>query len=761
MKRLTAGDCLWPRVKRVLEEERPGHAAEGTVFAVFADQERQEKFYGLASERDIAAHPSWIFADLVEHRPLYEVKSATSLSACLGKIKQSGLEALPVVDEAGHFIGAVTQSSLLRGLLKQERELLRDVRHYASLAEEERQQLEHWSARLTELHTASRALLTVLAHTVLEKDLLHVAIEALAKLLEARYGAIGLLDKEGGLAEFVHVGVSDEETERIGEAPCGKGLLGVVIREDMAIRLEDLTQHPQSAGFPPHHPPMKSLLAVPISHAGRVYGRIYLCDKSSGEPFTAEDELLAMSFAHSLSLVLDNAHEMEEILKARASLNHLAHYDPLTGLPNRVLAVDRLKLAMIQAYRQDGRVAVLFLDLDNFKQTNDAFGHSAGDLLLKIVAQRLLTCVREGDTVARLSGDEFLLMLPDIDDVQDAATVAQKILTALALPCQVETHQIFIGASIGVSIFPDDAMDTEDLLRFADTAMFHAKQGGRNAWQFFASVMNERVRHHTRLENALRRALERNELELFYQPQVELKSGGIVGMEALLRWNSAELGRVSPAEFIPVAEEAGLIVPIGEWVLATACAQGRRWLDMGFSGLRVAVNISARQFRRKDFIPRVRSLLEASGLPPAMLEMELTESLLVEAEGDVIVALNELRLLGIRISIDDFGTGYSSLSRLKKFPIGMLKIDQSFVRDVTTDADDAAIARTIITLGHSLRLKVIAEGVETEAQLEFMRQHGCNEIQGYLFSKPLPVDELTTLLREGRLLPAQSFDPSL
>ncbi|MBI5860598.1 MAG: EAL domain-containing protein [Rhodocyclales bacterium] len=752
MKLLKAGDCLWPQVRRVLEEERPPHAAEGTVFAVFADPGRRTKFCGLASERDIAAHPNWIFADLVEHRSLYEVKPSTTLAACLGWLRKSGLEALPVIDAAGSFVGAVTQASLLRGLLKQERSLLEEARHYAAIAETERRQLERWSARLTELQTASRALLTVLAHTTLEKNLLQVAVEALTKLLEARYGAIGILDKAGALVEFVVAGISDEEAERIGEAPCGKGLLGVVIKEDTAIRLEDLTTHPQSAGFPPNHPPMKSLLAVPVSHAGRVYGRVYLCDKVSGEPFTAEDELLAMSFAHSLSLVLDNAHEMEEILKARASLDHLAHYDSLTGLPNRVLAIDRLKLALTQAHRQGCRVAVMFLDLDNFKQTNDAFGHSAGDGLLKIVAQRLLACVREGDTVARLSGDEFLLMLPDIEDIQDAATVAQKILTALALPCPVDAHQIFIGASIGVSLFPDDAADTEDLLRFADTAMFHAKQGGRNTWQFFAPAMNERVRHHSRVEAALRRALEHNELELHYQPQVEIKSGCIVGVEALLRWNSAALGRVSPAEFIPVAEEAGMIVPIGEWVLATACAQGRRWLDMGFSGLRVAVNVSARQFRHKDFIRRVRSILETSGLPPAMLELELTESLLMDAEGDVIAALSELRLLDVRVSIDDFGTGYSSLSRLKKFPISMLKIDQSFVRDVTLDADDAAIARAIITLGHSLRLKVIAEGVETEAQLEFMRLHGCNEMQGYLFSKPLPVEEFTALLHKERFV---------
>lgn len=556
MKRLNAADCLWPRVKRVVEEERPAYAAEGTVFAVFALSER--KFCGLASERDVAAHPSWIFADLVGHRPLYEVRPTTSLSVCLDLMKKNGLDILPVIDSTGRFVGVVTQSSLLRGLLKQERKLLRQVQGYYRTAEDERQVLEHWSARLGELHTASRTLLSVLAHAALEKDMLQVAIEALAKLLETRYGAIGILDQAGSLVDFVTTGISDEEAARIGEKPRGRGLLGMVIRNNTAIRLEDMTTHPQSSGFPPHHPPMKSLMAVPISHAGHVYGRIYLSDKWSGEPFTAEDELLATSFAHALALLLDNAHEMEEIRKVQASLDHLAHYDALTGLPNRVLLDDRLTLALAHAYRQNSRVAILLVGLDNFKQTNNFFGHATGDKLLQVVAQRLLACVREGDTVTRFSGDEFLLMLPDIVDIQDAATVAQKILITLAPPCQVDEHEIFTSASIGISISPDDATQKEDLMRFADKAVFHAKQSGRNAYQFFTAAMNETTQRHNRIENALRRVVDGNELSLYYQPQVDIASGSIVGMEALLRWHNPELGHVSPADFIPVAEDAGL-----------------------------------------------------------------------------------------------------------------------------------------------------------------------------------------------------------
>ncbi len=763
MKRLVAADCLWPHVERVLEEERPTHAAQGTVFAVFAAPPG-EKFCGLAGERDIAAHPNWIFADLVEHRSLYKVKPATSLSACLGLMKKSGLDALPVTDGTGRFLGAVTQSSLLRGLLKQERELLRLAQHHYHAAEDERQELERWSSRLSELHAAACTLLNVLAHTALETDLLQVAIEALTKLLETRYGAIGILDKEGGLSEFITTGISAEEAARIGEKPSGRGLLGVVIRDNMTVRLEDMATHPQSAGFPPHHPPMKSLLAVPVSHAGRVYGRIYLCDKWSGEPFTAEDELLATSFSHALALVLDNASALEEIMETHQRLDYLAHYDTLTGLPNRELVTDRIKLAMAHTHRQGGRVAVLFIDLDNFKQTNDSLGHSVGDRLLQVVAQRLLDSVREGDTVARLSGDEFLLMLPDIVTIQDAATVAQKILTALTPPCHVGGNEIFIGASIGISIFPDDAASMEDLLRFADTAMHHVKHSGRNTYQFFTAAMNETAQHHSRMENALRRAVENNELELHYQPQVDVRNGRIVGMEALLRWHNPDLGHIPPAEFIPVAEDTGLIVPIGEWVLATVCAQGKRWASMGFSGLHVAVNISARQFRQKGFAANVRRILAASEMPPTMLELELTESVMMKDMDEVITVLDDLRTLGISVSIDDFGTGYSSLSRLKRFPIDLLKIDQSFVRDITTDTDDAAIVLAIITLAHSLRLHVIAEGVETAEQLDFLIRHGCDEIQGYLFSKPVPAAEFTSLLREDRRLvvprlPAPSLKP--
>ncbi len=748
MKALTAADCLWSRLQRVRDEEQPMPVAPGTVFAVFA----ADHFCGLANPADVVSHPSWSFAEMVEHRLLRGVSPNATPAVCLALMQENALNALAVIDSAGHFRGVVTGDSLLRALLGQERALLRQARQDRRQARDAREQLAHWPRRMGELQAASRDLLDVLGQNLLERDLLQVAIEALARMLHARYGAIGLFDSDARMGEFITVGIGKHESAHIGAPPRGCGLLGLVIQQDSAIRLEDLAAHPACAGFPPHHPPMKSLLAVPVCRGARSYGRIYLCDKQHGETFSAEDELLVLSFAHSLSLILDNAHEAKALRQAHASLDHLAHYDTLTALPNRLTAKEQLKLALNRAQCTHGRVAALFVDLDNFKQTNDSFGNSVGDQLLRSVAARLLSCVRDGDTVARLSGDEFLIVLHDVAAVQDAGVIAQAILASLAASCQLGSNELFISASIGISLYPDDASDMDEMLRFANTAMFHAKQDGRNTWRFFAGSMHVNLRRQAQLEQALRHAIERKELALHYQPQVNLQSGAIVGIEALLRWNSADLGQVSPAEFIPVAEDAGLIAAIGEWVLATACKQGKRWADMGFTGLRVAVNVSARQFRQKAFLASVRQILQDSGLPYGMLELELTESLMMEEMDEVIVILNHLSSLGVGISIDDFGTGYSSLSRLKKFPISMLKIDQSFMRDVTTNADDAAIAHAIIAMGHSLRLRVIAEGVESRDHLDFLQQHGCDEVQGYLFSRPVAAEDFTALLHEGRRL---------
>ena len=432
-----------------------------------------------------------------------------------------------------------------------------------------------------------------------------------------------------------------------------------------------------------------------------------------------------------------------------SQLERQANYDTLTGLANRNLFQDRLSQALISSRRNNRGLAVLFIDLDHFKQINDSLGHDAGDLLLTQVATRLTGNVREGDTVARQGGDEFVLILSEIREEDDVPVVAQKILQAMSAPFDINGRELHITCSIGIASYPKDGEDRQTLLKNADAAMYRAKELGRNNAQYYAAEMNLKAMERLVLENGLYHALERNEFLLHYQPQVDLRSGEIAGMEALVRWQHPELGLVSPAMFIPVAEDSGLIVSLGEWVLRTACAQNKAWQLAGFKPISVAVNLSARQFRQPDLAEMVAAILGETGLDPACLELELTESLVMQDVEKTIATLSKLKAMGIKLSIDDFGTGYSSLSYLKRFPIDTLKIDQSFVRDITTDPDDAAIAKTIISMAHDMQLRVIAEGVETEAQKSFLQQRHCDEMQGYLFSRPLPAEMFETLLRDG------------
>ncbi|MDB5902332.1 MAG: diguanylate cyclase [Betaproteobacteria bacterium] len=432
-----------------------------------------------------------------------------------------------------------------------------------------------------------------------------------------------------------------------------------------------------------------------------------------------------------------------------ARLQFLAHHDALTNLPNRVLFHDRCSDAFLRAQRHGGLAAVLFVDLDRFKAINDSLGHHTGDTLLQAVAARLRGCVRASDVIARAGGDEFTILLDELRTPEDAAAVAQKILAALVRPFALAGHELFVSASVGISCYPADGTDTQTLLKNADAAMYRAKEEGRDAYRFFSSDMNAHALETLLLASSLRQVLERDELLLHYQPRVELATRRVTGVEALVRWQRPGIGLVSPAQFIPLAEETGLIVPIGDWVIRTACTQLRAWQHAGLPRMQMAVNLSARQLSEPGIAGRIAAIISETDIDPCCLELEITESMVMQDPANTATVLKDLSAIGVSIAIDDFGTGYSSLSYLKRFPIDCLKIDQSFVRGVPVDADDAAITRTIVAMAKSLSLRVIAEGVEEDEQRAFLEREGCHEAQGYLFSKPRPAQEIEPLLRAG------------
>jgi diguanylate cyclase (GGDEF)-like protein len=447
--------------------------------------------------------------------------------------------------------------------------------------------------------------------------------------------------------------------------------------------------------------------------------------------------------------------DISERKKSEETIRHLAYHDVLTGLPNRVLFEERLRIDLAQARRSRAKVAVMFLDLDRFKLVNDTVGHTGGDQLLQEVGRELSETIREGDTVARVGGDEFTFVLPGIERAEDAAVAAERILRRIRQPRTVAGQEFRITTSVGVTIFPRDGNSAEVLMRNADTAMYRAKERGRDNYQLFTPAMKTGLKEMLALENDLSHALERDELFVLYQPIVEIGSGRISGGEALLRWQHPRRGLVAPDEFIPLAEETGLIVPIGDWVLQAACRQAKAWHDAGLGRSRITVNVSARQVEQPGLVRAVSTALAESGLPPDCLHLELTEGVVMRQVESVISTLTELRGLGVGISVDDFGTGYSSLGYLKRFPIDTIKIDRSFVRDVTTDQNDSAIVTTVIAMARGLNLRVVAEGVETEAQLAFLRENECHEFQGFLVSRPVSPAEFEALVRQQRQPPAK------
>lgn len=476
----------------------------------------------------------------------------------------------------------------------------------------------------------------------------------------------------------------------------------------------------------------------------------WLHQRKNGELFHAEVSLAAMTL-QGRRMLLATVRDISERKTAEERVQFLAYYDALTDLPNRTLLKDRITKALASARRRNEGVAVLFLDLDRFKIINDTMGHSTGDVLLQEVAARLKRWARKQDTVARVGGDEFVLLLTSITQASDAAAAAQRAVDAIASEFLLKGTPVNVTCSVGISMFPENGMDGETLIKNADASMYCAKQKGPNNIQFFTKDLNEQMVERLTLESGLRLALERKELFLVYQPQMDMATGEIVGVEALLRWQHPEFGLVPPDKFIRIAENTGLIVPIGEWVLRTACTQARKWQDEGLRRLQIAVNVSAVQFRQDGFRDHIRSVLLETGLASQYLELELTESLLLTNEDVMFSVLRELKSMGLSLAIDDFGTGYSSLSYLRQFPVSKLKIDRSFVQDVAINQDDAAITAAIIGMAKNLNLKVIAEGVENEAQLSFLRAHQCDEIQGYYFSRPLSVDKVAEMLRDAKI----------
>jgi len=468
--------------------------------------------------------------------------------------------------------------------------------------------------------------------------------------------------------------------------------------------------------------------------------------KDGAERTLAKNADLIRDMNGNITGGVESFEDITERKKIEEILNYMAYYDTLTGLPNRMLFINRLDLAVSQAHRNREMLTVMFLDLDNFKTINDTLGHPVGDQLLQDVSERLESCLRKDDIIARIGGDEFTILSLRSGSISDGSEIAKKIMQALKPPFDLGGHEIHVTTSIGISVYPYNGKDSHTLLKNADAALYRAKELGRNNYQFYDTSMNAKAAEKLALENRVRKAFDNGEFVIYYQPQVDLISDGIVGMEALLRWNHPDFGTVYPAEFVPVLEEIGLLAEMDEWVLGTACKQNKMWQDMGLPCVRIAVNVSPKQFKRRDMVRIVDQVLAKTGLDPCYLDIEIIESVLIEDVEAIATIFYELREKGVRITIDDFATGYSSLSYLKKFPVDAVKIDQSFINDLIDSPDDMAIARAIITLAHNFGLRAVAEGVETTEQLEFLRTLNCDGAQGYIFSRPLMANDAAAIL---------------
>jgi diguanylate cyclase (GGDEF)-like protein len=488
-----------------------------------------------------------------------------------------------------------------------------------------------------------------------------------------------------------------------------------------------------------------AVMALPLTAGGETIGALTVC-AATPNAFTVDEQRIMARLADNLAYGIAALQADAERKRYERQLEYGANYDALTGLANRNLLSDRLRQAIANANRNGKLVGILLHDLDNFKVINDSLGHDAGDALLKVVAQRMRAVVRETDTVARLGGDEFVIVLPELDNANEAMMVANKLLGELAKPFTVEHQEVYVSASIGVSLYPRDGAQEQTLMKNVDLAMYRAKREGRNTVRYFTEELNAHNRERQKLETALHHALENAEFDLHYQPKINYHTGAVTGVEALVRWNHPTLGVIAPSAFIPLAEETGLIVELGAWVIRTACRQSRAWQDANGLPVNIAVNLSARQLDPDQLINTVADALRETGLAAEYLELELTETAIMPDAVEAIGILSELKCLGVRLSLDDFGTGYSSLNYLRRFPLDSIKIDRSFILGVGESANDRAIVKTIVALASNLNMNVIAEGVESLVQADFLKQHGCHEMQGYYFARPLPASQVSELL---------------
>jgi diguanylate cyclase (GGDEF)-like protein/PAS domain S-box-containing protein len=574
---------------------------------------------------------------------------------------------------------------------------------------------------------------------------LETVLDRLTRLVESQltgiFGSVLLLDKDGThLRHGAAPSLAEAYTKAIDGVRTGPkvGSCGTAVYRRESVIVADIMHDPLWEDYrdlaAAHR--LCSCWSTPIlSHQGAVLGTFAMYSTTVREPTEAETRLVDVA-----TRIAGIAIERKQ---AEDRIHFMANHDALTGLPNRTLLRDRLMQAVLYAQRYDRWVTVVFIDLDNFKFVNDSLGHNAGDELLKLVASRMVDCVRATDTVVRLGGDEFVILLFDQPKSADVASATlQKIQAAIAEPIYIDGHDLQVTCSIGLANYPNDGTDADTLLANADAAMYRAKETGRDNFQFYTPELNTRVHEKFTLQTELRNAILRSEFVLLYQPQVDLRTGRVFAVEALIRWRHPTLGMIPPVKFIPIAEDTGLIVPIGDWVLHEACRQNKAWQDAGLPPMTVCVNVSARQFKEKSLIGRVVSALRDSGLEARYIELELTESLIMQDVEQAVATMKELQALGVQLSIDDFGTGYSSLAALKSFPVARLKIDKSFINDLPNDENDKAVASAVISLGQKLNLRVIAEGVETDDQVAFLRENNCDEMQGYHFSKPIPPQEI-------------------